>query len=516
MCLAFFARHLIFCNMKNSNFKFLLFFFPFFLIVNCLFSQNSFDILISTENDELLHDVIELNNGNFVAVGSVRDNYYYTTKAAFVVEFDLNGNIVNSITNAITDTFYYASAVIQKNDGNILVIGTAKKDTIDKIFIFEYDSDLHKIHSKYFVIPKPRDLFFAGLLKKSNQNLIIYGGFHTPSSKGTAVKIEPFFIEINQNLDSIGGNYILSEHAFNPIYSLAENQNNTGYYALTRGSYMSTEPGIVLYVDNTYTIESYKDLPNLIFKHGALKMFSDTSYVVVSMKVNAKQKTQNDDIAVLVLDTAHNVIHETYLGTPDTSDQAGYLRTMDFIDKNNIYIAGTHGFQYTIPLLLGNYQSFILIVKVDSFLNTTWERFYGGDANYQVESIRATTDGGCLVLATRYDYLTQNEERDAVILKLDSQGNLPVSVSEIPDAKMSELIIYPNPGTAEITVRTASQALGGEFILCDILGKQVFQTSVKERFTPVSTNTLPEGVYVFKYILNGKIKETGKWLKAKK
>jgi hypothetical protein len=272
----------------------------------------------------------------------------------------------------------------------------------------------------------------------------------------------------------------------------------------------------VLNVDSAYTIKSYKDLPNLIFRQGSLKMFSDTSYVVVAMKTFAKQKTQNDDIAVLVLDTAHNVIHETYLGTPDTSDQTGYSRSMDFIDKNNIYIAGTHGFQYTIPPLLGNYQSFILIAKVDSYLNTTWERFYGGDANYQVESIRATSDGGCVVLATRYDYLTQNEERDAVILKLDSQGNLPVSVPEIPNGNLSELIIYPNPGTAEITVRTASQALGGEFVLCNISGKTVFQTQINQRFTSISAEAFPEGVYVYKYILNGKIKETGKWVKAKK
>jgi hypothetical protein len=201
-----------------------------------------------------------------------------------------------------------------------------------------------------------------------------------------------------------------------------------------------------------------------------------------------------------ILDTSINIKYNIAFGNPDYQDFPLEIKSISFLNQDSIYVGSNFPF-----------SAFYSIALFDSQLNIRWEKFIEIPNSFVGVSIVAANNGGCLLLVE----LTDGKKK-ILALKLDSQGNLPVSVPELPDAKMSELIVYPNPGTAEITVRTASQALGGEFILCDILGKQVFQTSVKERFTSVSTNTLPEGVYVFKYILNGKIKETGKWLKAKK
>jgi len=73
-----------------------------------------------------------------------------------------------------------------------------------------------------------------------------------------------------------------------------------------------------------------------------------------------------------------------------------------------------------------------------------WQKYYGGDACYLLMSILATQDGGCVMAGSRYDYQTQNMERDVYILKVDEDGLITWAYN-IPEVT-KETLIYPNPG----------------------------------------------------------------------
>jgi len=98
------------------------------------------------------------------------------------------------------------------------------------------------------------------------------------------------------------------------------------------------------------------------------------------------------------------------------------------------------------------------------------------------------------------------------IVKLDAEGNLPTSIKG-PKIKVRELILYPNPGNAQLNIRIAVQRIGGEFNMYDISGKLVFQQSITESITTINTAYLPSGAYIYNYTHEGEVIESGKWVK---
>jgi hypothetical protein len=67
---------------------------------------------------------------------------------------------------------------------------------------------------------------------------------------------------------------------------------------------------------------------------------------------------------------------------------------------------------------LSTFDSWFHLIKINPDISPIWEYWYGGDAYYFLYSILATNDGGCIMVGNRYDYETQNQERDIFIVKL--------------------------------------------------------------------------------------------------
>lgn len=71
----------------------------------------------------------------------------------------------------------------------------------------------------------------------------------------------------------------------------------------------------------------------------------------------------------------------------------------------NIIMAGHYEDAYP-PWMLGEYYNSIQLIKIDTSINPIWERRFGFDANYTPIYIKTLSDGGFLILSTRYDYQT--------------------------------------------------------------------------------------------------------------
>jgi len=503
--------------MKIHNFIYILFFF----VSHSSFGQEKFDLLINTFEDEALYGALELENGEFVLYGKRSDHTnYYNYQYGYIVKISSSGKILEERNIILPDSNLCIQKIIPTNDNAFLVISFAGDQImqVDNIFynntitIDKYDTNLNPIFSKRIKAPIDSvDFFNIKTLLKENGNLVLFGGVN--QHRGQYFDIDMYFIEINANGNLIKSNYYLSDNQnISVVFDMIEKKNSQGYYCLTRN------PGGLIYnLKSNFDTISHISIPNNIRSTGDLKWFTDTTYIATGRCNWGNYPDIYDDSGVIILDTLHNIVNFNHFGKPDPMTEApAPFKSIEYtIGDEFVYIAGTADYQYQNGST-GTSDNFIHFVKTDRELNPVFEKFYKGDAYYVTYYFTRTQDGGFLFLTTRYDYETQSNERDIYILKTDADGNLPTTGTEDDIIQETELIIYPNPGTAEITVRTASQALGGEFILCDILGKQVFQTSVKERFTSVSTNSLPEGVYVYKYLLNGKIKETGKWVKAEK
>jgi hypothetical protein len=180
------------------------------------------------------------------------------------------------------------------------------------------------------------------------------------------------------------------------------------------------------------------------------------------------------------------------------------------VDENAIYYAGVKNlaFNYYTPV-----DSWFFLNKLNSNLEVQWQKFYGGDAYYNLWNVLATQDGGCLMAGTRYDYITQTNLRDLYILKVDANGLIVGTGEELPSISVQDAIVYPNPGNEFFNIQSGPQINGAVFELFDLSGNLVLTTTLDERRETISTIQLSTGTYPYRITFDNKMVGSGKWLK---
>jgi hypothetical protein len=215
--------------------------------------------------------------------------------------------------------------------------------------------------------------------------------------------------------------------------------------------------------------------------------------------------------SIFILDSLLEIKSFLSIGSTDTIDISPLNQFISFnIDSTIIFLTYTKNY-YQLSNI-APIPTWISIVGLDNDLNILWHRFYGGDYNYYVFSMIATSDGGALINATQYDWNTQFNERDVLLLKLDANG-LFTFTPESPSFRSHDAIVYPNPGSTVLKVEAGPQIYGATFGLFNIGGQQVVQQTVNAPVTTINTTVLPSGVYPWRIVWKGTVIEQGKWVK---
>jgi len=197
-----------------------------------------------------------------------------------------------------------------------------------------------------------------------------------------------------------------------------------------------------------------------------------------------------------------------YFEVDDTVEWPGLFKSLDFISTDNIFYGGSFN-TYAYPWQVE--PSWIMLNILDSDLNLKAQHYYGGDASYTVNAILATSDSGCIMACSRYDYLTQYNEFDVYILKVNKDGLL-VSVLENPIINSSACELYPNPGKETLYLVSKLDDLHIE--LFDVNGKLKFNLQLESGSNKLDVCNLPGGIYLYRVFDKKKHQvQTGKWLK---
>jgi hypothetical protein len=138
-----------------------------------------------------------------------------------------------------------------------------------------------------------------------------------------------------------------------------------------------------------------------------------------------------------------------------------------------------------------------------------WEKYLGGDAFYRTDGMCATYDGGVILTGRRYDENINSYEYDGFLYKLD--GNGYIGISEKSNLKVKSAIVYPNPVSDELFLRTAIK--GAVFYVYNLAGKQVLNINVQGLITTVNLNYLKPGEYLWSLRTPDKLIESGKFIK---
>lgn len=267
-------------------------------------------------------------------------------------------------------------------------------------------------------------------------------------------------------------------------------------------------------LDHDLTITETQTVPKGITGNYGVAWESDSTFILLGK--NSDPNHQHGALNLTFI-KQHAPIDTTgylfnYWRYSDTADFPAMWNGVDLKNNDSIFIGGTENLDYYNPWY-GNQPSWFVILQTDSLLNIRWERFYGGDSYYVMTNLIATNDGGCIVTGTRYDYQNAPSHMlDINILKLDSEG-LITSVNNQIAEKLTEAIVFPNPGNSILNIRVSSQYLESTLELFEVNGTRVISKKLFEKQNTVNVENLKSGSYIYSITNDKGLNENGIWIK---
>ena len=475
--------------------------FSIFTIFFCSLcqSQNTFEFTIKdTLTDQLINDAIELVDGSYVLLGqkvSPSDQ-----SEAHLYRISRSGKLLGTKTLTFQGHPSGFIKIIQINPNLFMLSGFTITNSTPNLWLSEMDSLFNEVRSKIMMLGS-YNLYYLSDLTLNNSNILCSGiaesGFNH----------YPFIYKISPTFDSLQLR-IFTEHITSLAFDLLVKNNGQGYYSIMSHFGPPTND-VIIDLDTAFLIKHIYGVPNDLTDFPEAKWIKKSTFILSGRK-DYYQNPPNQGIEVLCLDTVGNSQHALFIGDHDTVEWPGLRSRLDFIDKNTIYVGGTHNFYQWSEF--GPVNCWFSLNQMDTALNVNWQHFYGGDANYTMYGIRATQDKGCLMFGSRYDFQGSCLERDIYVYKVDQNGLIAGTDSK-PNPKVHNVIVFPNPGTDFLMVETGPQFVGAKMIITDLKGNQVLSKIINGAYINVNTQSFSSGTYPWQIIFKNNVIEMGKWIK---
>jgi hypothetical protein len=472
-------------------------------------AQNSFSYFESTLNDERIFDGAEDKYGNFLLVG-YKDYTDSELTAAYFLVLDSIGQLIyqQEFTNQEKNSYFASIHIVHDTIYILGAQGSVTDGIMDELLITILDSSFSIIKSRTFNFNGLSIVDIESILNKK-KNLTICGNFYM-----SVTDLDIFLFEVTRAGDSL--QYLkFSESGKQMEFDLAEKPDG-GYKVFAFGNFPGApnSPGTILEFDSAFNYLSADSIPYaLSFNHSA--SFLDDSTILITGN-KPLQNPIKRDLGIIKTTSGNDLISGNHFGKEgDTTSYVGGCSNLSIISYKSIYFGGVSNI---IPEqgLFQEENSWILLNNIDSDLNLNWQQFYGGDAAYYLWGLKATNDGGCLLMATRYDADIQDYELDIYILKVDSSGLL-TSTGEGPQIPVQQLSIVPNPAIDAVSIRYPD--IFGydekEIEIFNSQGMPVIKVSATSDVTEkrIDIARLPTGLYFVVLKVEGKKVATGKLLK---
>jgi len=463
--------------------------------------QNSFEFTIKDAlTDQIVGDAIELSDGSFIILAHEIDPP--NQSKAHLMRLSKSGALLQSKTLTYQGQSSGFKFIVQTAPNRFVLSGYTKNSEKTCLWLYEMDSLFIEVKSKLMPL-NSYSYLNPGDLTLHDGKILCSGNVNTDGM----IHIYRFIYKISPAFDSLNLR-IFTESTSMLEFDLLVKNNDQGYYGIMPDFNPSADAHIVE-LDTAFAIKNFYGIPNYVSRFPEARWLNNSTFIFAARK-EFHQDSLERITGVMIMDTLANLKYEHYIGDPDTSNWPGLYSSLDFTDKNGIYVGGTHNFHQESEFYPENI--WFSLTQMDSVLNVHWQHFYGGDANYTLYGIRATRDKGCLMFGSRYDFQSTTQERDIYVIKVDQNG-LITGTGDQPSQNFHQAIVFPNPGSDHLIVQSGPQLLGAICILRDMNGKMVLNNLLTETKISLDTHELTPGTYIWQIIQNNKLIENGKWIK---
>ena len=480
--------------------------FLLILCFNALFAQQTFEKLIAKPEDQVINDVVEDSEGNFIFVGRVHhiENSY---SSGYLIKIDNAGNLIQEGLIEETDTSSCHFFNIHYFDNHFYILGSkwVTYPNISKLWYIKLNSTLEIVDEKLFNVPTGKWFSYMNSIIDSDSNLVL-AGYTGRIDNLQNYHPDPAFYKISLNGDSISSNFMSETLIYRLAFDIIENPDNTAYYAFV-SRFDNSSIGDKMTLNMNLDSINIQPIPLGIFDNYSPIYLTDSSILLCGD--GSPFESEVYALNVISINDQTELIDYNYFKINDEMRDHPAVYNGVSKNDNNIYIGGTSNFDYYNPFY-SSMDSWFHLIKINPDITPIWEYWYGGDAYYQLYSILATGDGGCLMVGNRYDNETQNGERDVYIVKVNSEG-LIVWTQEI-EVNNNPSVVYPNPGTSSLQVKTYQKEWLVE--LFNLNGQLMIKQPVNADENTIDTQMLNPGMYFYRLTdLKNKTVESGKWVK---
>jgi len=482
---------------------------PFFIALMLFISfigvkaQSGFVFRYSTLNDEIPTSIIEIPDHGYIISAGI--GTYSVEYQGLLIRIDRNGDTLFSKKLGLSEYGGPIRHLLQLENGTYLAIGAKiPLSGKPKLWLLNFNDSLGIIKDTSYVLDLESLFIYSGLINHS-QNVIVYGCGYLDSISSC----HPFIFSVTPTLDSIQYKFF-NIPSGQWVYSMIEKPDTSGYLMMITGTYLinTNSPSQILKMDNLFNFNQIDSIPGHLEMYLDSKFLNNREILITGKRTYEFSNPRTDKLGILRLDTSLLVNKEYFLGPEDTISYPAAYTNLDYTDPNKIYYGGTANISFSS--VFPSSTSYILIGRFDTALNLAWQKYFGGDQYYIVRSLTATSDGGCIISATSYDYKRQNQEQDLYVIKIDSNG-LVSGENNLPPVRLLDAIVYPNPGNDIIYVET--QLRKPVFRLYDLTGREVCSIDLVQGRNSISVQNLISGLYIYKVTQDSQVKEYGKWIK---
>ena len=464
------------------------------ILIIALFSElgvtQTYEKIFRTTQDDFAIDAIELPDQSIIYIVN-SGNFYSSNYSGKLFKVSSSGLLIDSIVITIPNGYNLnrLSNIFSLNDSIYVTTGecTNIADNTQRILIFTFDQELSIINDTLTDFFVPSDYYFTYHTLNSSNRIVTIGTELT--------NYNHFIYEYDLN-GSLFNSKILIDTTFSVTYAAAikEIEETNKYHFFIFGF-----PQNFWIIDKeSFETDTILNYPGTFLPFDAHCNFNNNSYLAIGRNYIGNGIYTP---AFLQMDNMGNVLNmHSYTANPDTNS-GNIEKSLDIYD-DKIFLVAAYNFLVTGSYPFVNQQQWLWLNRINDDYSVSWQRFYKGEVNYMPYKVLATSDGGALILSTKYDWNDSIPlQRDVHILKVDSTGwyeGLQTGITEYDKPK--QILVYPNPVKDKVIF-----VLG----LYDNLNLSIYNSNgqcvIREKLLhsqTINMSHLPNGLYV--YIIIGK------------
>lgn len=479
-----------------------------FLIAICfqLFPQSSFEVTISNVKDQIINSVVENYESGFVLVGRIH-HFETGLPGGYILKVDCNGSLLLESIIQPDDSTSYQFFNIHYFNNYYYVLGSKSIVNTDKwaLWFLMLNSELEVASEKLLYLPTNKWISYMNSIIDSDSNIMITG-YTTHYDTISPYNNDPFYVKLSITGDSINSVFFSTSSHWDRPFDLIESKDSANYH-IFYSYYDNTSSGQMVTINKNFELLNVLPIPKGVHNYYSPVFINDTSFLICGAGTPALSYVNHLNV-VSITEAGQLVNYNHFFINENMRDQPTMYQGVSKFG-NNIYVGGTSNYDYTNPFF-SSFNSWFHLIKINADLTPIWEYWYGDDAYYFLYSILATNDGGCIMVGNRYDYETQDQERDIYIVKVNNDG-LIVWTQEIQtNRKLTK--VFPNPGTSQLNIKTELKEFNFELI--NLNGQSIIKQMFNSDFNTINTESLKMGMYFYRIIDNkNELIETGKWIK---